>query len=97
MELIFKQENQQDDILDVLLDTIEKGDIKVVKEIVGSQIDLEEDIGESATILMHACGVGSIKTVKFLVELGAGFADQLVRVYQKGGSSIILLIHLEDK
>ncbi|MCY7407238.1 MAG: ankyrin repeat domain-containing protein [Alkalinema sp. CAN_BIN05] len=53
------------------MDAIEKKDIKVVKEIVGSQIDLEEDIGEGATILIHACGVGSIKTVRFLVALGA--------------------------
>ncbi|MCY7407262.1 MAG: DUF4351 domain-containing protein [Alkalinema sp. CAN_BIN05] len=28
-------------------------------------------------------------------EIGKRFADQLVRVYQKGGNSIILLIHLE--
>ena len=28
-------------------------------------------------------------------EIGRRFADQLVRVYQKSGDSIILLIHLE--
>ena len=28
-------------------------------------------------------------------EIGKRFADQLVKVYQKGGNSIILLIHLE--
>ena len=28
-------------------------------------------------------------------EIGKRLADQLVKVYQKGGSSIILLIHLE--
>ena len=71
MELILKQENQQHDILDVSLDAIDNEDINLVKEIVGNQIDLEEDIGEGATILMRACGVGSIKAVKFLVGLGA--------------------------
>jgi len=71
IELSFKQENQRGDILDILLNAIENEDITLIKEIVGNQISLEEDIGEGATILMYACGVGSIKTVRLLVSLGA--------------------------